>query len=265
MELDELHVHQFGAGLVGERVAVAGVLPAVARDLERAADAAGGEHDRAGLEDLEAPALAVVAEGADDAAASREQADDRALHVDVDAPMDAVILERPDHLEAGAVADVREARVAVAAEVALEDAAVGRAIEHRAPRFELADAVRRFPRVQLGHAPVVDVLSAAHRVGEVHLPVVAVVDVGERGRDAALGHHGVCLAQEGLADQADRDAAGRRFDRRPQPRAARTDDEHVVLVRLIVHQSLRTVRLKPDTTSPGGSQTLRQSGSLRSH
>ena len=56
-------------------------------------------------------ALAVVAEGADDAAARREEADDRALHVDVDAAMDAVILERPDHLEAGPIADVREARV----------------------------------------------------------------------------------------------------------------------------------------------------------
>ena len=36
MELDELHVLQLGAGVVGERVAVAGVFPAVAGDLERA-------------------------------------------------------------------------------------------------------------------------------------------------------------------------------------------------------------------------------------
>ena len=32
MELDELHVDQLGAGVIGERVAVAGALPAVARD-----------------------------------------------------------------------------------------------------------------------------------------------------------------------------------------------------------------------------------------
>ena len=64
MELDELHVDQLGAGVVGERVAVAGVFPAVARDLVRAADAAGGEHDRLGLEHAEAAAFALVAERA---------------------------------------------------------------------------------------------------------------------------------------------------------------------------------------------------------
>ena len=37
VELDELHVHQIGARVVGQRVAVAGVLPAVAGDLEGAA------------------------------------------------------------------------------------------------------------------------------------------------------------------------------------------------------------------------------------
>src|SRR6185436_623276 len=43
VELHELHVLQVGARLVGEGVAVAGVLPAVAGDREGAADAAGGE------------------------------------------------------------------------------------------------------------------------------------------------------------------------------------------------------------------------------
>ena len=47
MELDELHVHQLGAGVVGQRVAVAGAFPAVAGDLVRAPGAAGREHDRA--------------------------------------------------------------------------------------------------------------------------------------------------------------------------------------------------------------------------
>ena len=71
-----------------------------------------------------------------------------------------------------------------------------RAIEERAPRLELAHAVRRFLGVQLGHPPVVDVLAAAHRVGEVHLPAVAIVDVGERRGDAAFGHDGVRLAEQ---------------------------------------------------------------------
>ena len=66
MELDELHVHQVRARLERERVTVAGVLPAVAGDLERAADAAGREHDRARVEDPEPALLAVVGERARD-------------------------------------------------------------------------------------------------------------------------------------------------------------------------------------------------------
>ena len=83
--------------------------------------------------------------------------------------------------------------------------------------------------MQLGHAPVVDVLAAAHRVGEVHLPAVAVVDVGERRGDAAFGHDGVRLAEQRLADQADLDAGRRRLDRRAQTGAAGADDENVVV------------------------------------
>ena len=232
VELDELHVHQLGAGVVGERVAVAGVLPAVAGDLEGAADAAGREHDRLGLEHARSAALAVVAERAGDAVAVLEQLDDRVLHVDVDALVDAVVLQRADHLQAGAIADVGEPRVAVAAEVALQDAAVLGAVEDRAPGLQLAHAVGRLLGVQLGHAPVVQVLAAAHRVGEVDLPAVAVVDVGHRRGHAALGHDRVRLAEQRLADEADRRARGRRLDRGAQAGAAGADDQDVVLVGL---------------------------------
>ena len=132
--------------------------------------------------------------------------------------MDAVILQRPDHLEARAIADVREPRILVAAEVALEDPAVVRAVEERAPGLELADAIGRFLGVQLGHPPVVHVLAAAHRVGEMHLPVVAVVDVAERRRHAAFGHDGVRLAQERLAEQPDLDARPPTLRSRPGAR-----------------------------------------------
>ena len=231
MELDELHVHQLGAGVIRERVAVAGAFPAVAGDLVGAPGAAGREHHRRGVEHLEAAALPLVADDARRAPVGQQQADDGELHVDVDAAVDPVILQRADHLEAGAIADVRETRIAVAAEVALEDPAVLGAIEDRAPGLELADAIRRFLRVQLRHAPVVHVLAAAHGVGEVHLPAVAVVDVGERRRHAAFGHDGVRLAEQRLADQADLHAGRRRLDRRAQPGAAGADDENVVFVR----------------------------------
>ena len=254
MELDELHIHQLGAGVVGERMAVARVFPTVARDLVRAADTAGRQDDGLGLEHLEAPALAVVAECADHAVAVLEQRDDRALHVHVDTLVDAVILQRADHLQAGAIADVGQARVPVAAEVALENAAVRRAIEHRAPRLELADAVGRLLRVQLRHAPVVHVLAAAHGVGEMDFPVVAVVHVGERRRDAAFGHHRVGLAEQRFAHQADRHARSRCLDRRAQTGAACADHEHVVFVRLVVgHQTI----LRSDHTPIEQSRTYR--------
>ena len=193
MELHELHVLQFRAGIVGKRVAVARVLPAVARDLVSSPDAARREHHRLRAKRHESPALALVAEGADDAATVLEQSNDRALHVHVDPLVDPMILERPDHLETRAIAHVREPRIAMAAEIPLEDAPVLRPIEHRAPGLELANPVGRLFRVQLRHAPVVDVLPAPHGVGEVDLPVVAVVDVGHRRRNAAFGHHSVRL------------------------------------------------------------------------
>src|SRR5206468_1708779 len=60
VELDELHVDEFGPGVVAERVAVASVLPGVARNLVGFADAARGEDDRLGREDGPPAGFAVV-------------------------------------------------------------------------------------------------------------------------------------------------------------------------------------------------------------
>src|SRR5262249_43684242 len=178
VELNEFHVDQFGAGVVAERVAVAGVFPGIARDLVSFANAARGEDDRLGAKDRPPAAFAVIGQRPGDAAGVEQQANNRPLHVHADAAVDAVVLERADHLQAGAVADGREAGVFVAAEVPLQNAAVLGAVEDGPPGFELADAGRRFLGVQLGHPPVVHVLPAAHGVGEVDLPVVALIDVG---------------------------------------------------------------------------------------
>src|SRR5687767_7654553 len=134
--------------------------------------------------------------------------------------MDPVLLERPDHLETRAIPNMSETRVLVTAEVALEDAAVLRAIEEGAPGLELVHAVGRFHRVELRHAPLVQVAAALHRVAEVDLPVVLRLDVAERRRDAAFGHDGVRLAEQRLADQADADTHRARFDRRAETGAA---------------------------------------------
>ncbi len=75
-----------------------------------------------------------------------------------------------------------------------------RAIKERAPCLEFAHALRRFLGVQFGHAPIVEVLAAAHRIGEMDPPVIAIVDIGQCCRDAAFGHHGMRFAQQRFAD-----------------------------------------------------------------
>ena len=119
VELDELHVDELGAGLVGQRVAVAGAVLRVGGDLVDAAAAAGREHQCLGAEADLLAGRAAVAEAADDAIAVLDQLRDRRLHEDLDVGVDGLVLERADQLEAGAVADVDEPLVGVPAERAL--------------------------------------------------------------------------------------------------------------------------------------------------
>src|SRR5688572_1451302 len=128
----------------------------------------------------------------------------------------------------------------MAAEVALQDEAILRAVEQRAPLLELEDAVGGFLRVQLRHAPVVQELAAAHGVAEVDLPVVLLPDVAHRRRDPALGHHGVRLAEKGLADERGLGAHGVRLDRRAQAGTASTDHDDVVVVGLVLGHQVRS-------------------------
>jgi hypothetical protein len=236
VELDELHVDERGTGLQRQGVPVAGVLPGVGGDLVGLADAAGGQHHRRRLPDHEPAGLPPVPEGAGDGAfltrlpALSEQPGDRALHEHVDAEGDGALLQGADELQAGPVADVRQPRVAVPAEVALADQPVLGAVEQRAPVLQLADPVRCLLGVQLRHPPVVEHLPAAHGVPEVHPPVVLRVGVAHRRGDATLGHHRVCLAQQRLAHHRRPGAGLTGLDRGAQTGAAGPDDHHVVVV-----------------------------------
>jgi hypothetical protein len=128
----------------------------------------------------------------------------------------------------------------VAAEVALEDAAVVGAVEQRPPLLQLVHPVGGLLGVQLGHPPAVEHLAAAHGVAEVHPPVVLGVDVAHGGGDAALGHHRVGLAEQRLADQG---GAGPPFvglDGGPQAGPAGPDDDDVELVGLVLGHVPRT-------------------------
>jgi len=114
-----------------------------------------------------------------------------------------------------------------------EKVSVAGAVEDGAPRLELADPVGSLLCVKLGHPRVVQQLPADHRVPEVDLPAVAVVDMAHRGGDAALSHDGVSLAQEGLAHDKHAGAAFSSSDRAAQAGATRSEDEHVGLHRLV--------------------------------
>ena len=74
-----------------------------------------------------------------------------------------------------------------------------------------------------------------------HLPAVAVVDVGEGRRDAPFGHDGVRLPEQRLADQADPNTCRRGLDGGAQARAAGADHEHVVLVCRVRQKILQSV------------------------
>ena len=87
--------------------------------------------------------------------------------------------------------------------------------------------------MQLGHAVVVDVLATAHGISEVHLPVVALVHVGQRRSQSTLGHHCVCLTQQRLAHQPYRHIGGSGLDGGAQAGTAGADDEDIVLDLLV--------------------------------
>ena len=128
------------------------------------------------------------------------------------------------------LAHVGETGEGVASEVALVDDLRGRAVEHRAPLFELPHAVGRLLRVKFSHPPVGEVFAALHRVMEVNLPTVAVVRVGEGRGAAAFGHDGVRLAEQRLGDDRGLRALASGFDGRAQTGATGADDDHVVLM-----------------------------------
>ena len=245
VELQELHVDQRRARTQGQRVPVAGVLPGVAGHLVALADPARGQHDRRRVEADEAPVAAEVAEAAGDLPVRHQQLRDRALVEDPDVRLvvagglvvlllqrDDLLLQGADQLQAGAVTDVRQPRVVVPAEVALADLAVLGAVEQRAVGLELPDPVRRLLGVQLGHPPVVEELPAAHGVAVVDLPVVVGIDVAHRRGAATLGHHRVGLAEQRLRDDRRALALHAGLDRGAQPRPARADHDHVVVVPL---------------------------------
>ena len=146
--------------------------------------------------------------------------------------------------KAGPIAHVGQPWIFVTTKVSLQDATIVGSIEHCAPSFEFTHPVGRFLGVQFGHAPVVDVLATAHGVGEMHFPVVAIIDIGQRGRDPALGHYRVRFAEQTFANHPDRYAGGGCFDRCAQSCTAGADNKNVVLESFVVGHEIIVEALK---------------------
>src|SRR3954470_15371397 len=143
--------------------------------------------------------------------------------------MYAVILQRADHLQASAITHMREPRIFVAAEMSLQNSTIFGAIENSAPRLKLAHAIGRFLGVQLGHAPLVHVLATAHCIGEMHFPVVSLIDIGQCRGDSTFSHYRMRFAQQRFANERDANASSRGLNSCAQPRATSADNQYIVI------------------------------------
>ena len=162
--------------------------------------------------------------------------DDVVLVVELDAVLDALLVERLQDHVAGPVggearaAHRRLAEVAgMAAEAALVDLAVGRAVERQAHVLELDDRLDRLARQDLRRILVDQVVATLDGVEHVPFPVVLFL-VAERGTDAALGGAGVGASRIELGQHGALDAAARELERGPQTGAAGADDDRLVFV-----------------------------------
>src|SRR5580658_1662080 len=145
--------------------------------------------------------------------------------------MDSMVLQSANHLQSGAVTDVCEARIPMAAEIPLQNSAIAGAIKKRAPSFQFTHARRSFLGMQLRHPPVIQVLTAAHGVGKVNPPAVAIVHISHRRGYATLGHDGVRFAEKRLRNDRDLYTGGRSLNGSPQTGAPGSNDQNVVLMR----------------------------------
>jgi hypothetical protein len=75
--------------------------------------------------------------------------------VDVDPLVNAMILQGADHLQSGAIAHVRQARIPMSAEIFVAKCGHLRAVKHRAPGLEFTHPRRGFLGVQLSHTPII--------------------------------------------------------------------------------------------------------------
>src|SRR5205809_7838233 len=93
MELHELHVDELGPGLVSQSMPIARVLPRIAGDLPRFANAASRQDDGASAKQHEATGFAEVPQRSGHSSTPYKQAHNRAFHVHIEPGMHGLVLE----------------------------------------------------------------------------------------------------------------------------------------------------------------------------
>src|ERR1700731_1851500 len=105
--------------------------------------------------------------------------------------------------------------------------------------------------MELGHAPVVEELTAAHGVTKVRSPAIGFVHVGHSGGDAAFRHYSVGFSQQRFGDYRYTRACGQAFNRRTQARSARANDQDIMfmgfILRLVRHNILKSLIMPLET------------------
>src|SRR6266545_2216467 len=104
--------------------------------------------------------------------------------------MNTSILKCADHLEPGAIPNMTKTLESMTAKGTLQDVAIAGAIKERAPLFQFTNTIGSFLRMNLGHAPVVQKLPAAHRIAKMRAPIIRSVDIRHRRRNTTLSHDG---------------------------------------------------------------------------
>ena len=84
--------------------------------------------------------------------------------------------------------------------------------------------------MMLHHDWIVQVLAAAHCVGKVHFPIVAVIHIAHGRGHAALRHNRVRLAKKGFTNHSNFQTRGGRLNGGAQTSATGANDKHVMFV-----------------------------------
>jgi hypothetical protein len=88
--------------------------------------------------------------------------------------------------------------------------------------------------MQFCHPPIVDVLAAAHRIGEMHFPVITIIYIGQGSGDATFSHDGMGFAEKRLTNESNPNSGRGCFNGGTQPGTPRADYQNIVFVRFVI-------------------------------